>query len=79
MTIVAASAPTFATGPIVGALADKYGAEFIIMPSLLAAVPWLPLMILKGSLPAFIVFFSFASKSKAKPCTQRVTPSQMSC
>ena len=57
---VAASAPTFVTGPIVGALADKFGAEWIIAPSLIMTLPWLPLLILKKSLPGFVVFFAMS-------------------
>jgi hypothetical protein len=59
--VVAAAAPTFLTGPIVGALADKWGAEWIIAPSLVLTLPWLPLMLLTGSLPGFIIFFALAS------------------
>ena len=55
---MAASAPSFITGPIIGALADKYGAEWIMFPSFVFAAPWIPLMILKFSLPAFVVFFA---------------------
>ncbi|WVW87013.1 hypothetical protein I302_109069 [Kwoniella bestiolae CBS 10118] len=60
LVYLAAAAPTFFTGPIVGALADKYGAEFIMLPCLAFALPWLPLMILKKSLAGFIVLFALA-------------------
>ena len=61
--IVVASAPTFVTGPIVGALADKYGAEWIEAPGLFLALPWIPLLILKSTLPGFILFYAFLSES----------------
>ncbi|CAD6570457.1 MAG: hypothetical protein TREMPRED_005852 [Tremellales sp. Tagirdzhanova-0007] len=57
---LASSAPTFVTGPIVGALADNFGAEWIIAPSLIMALPWLPLLILRNSLPGFVVFFALS-------------------
>jgi DHA1 family vesicular acetylcholine transporter-like MFS transporter 3 len=60
---VAASAPTFVIGPLIGALADKVGAEWIIAPSLLATLPWFPLLLLSKSLPGFIVFFALSSES----------------
>ncbi|WWC95742.1 hypothetical protein V866_002608 [Kwoniella sp. B9012] len=60
LVYLAAAAPTFITGPIVGALADKYGSEFIMLPCLAFALPWLPLMILKKSLAGFIVLFALA-------------------
>ncbi|ORX37801.1 major facilitator superfamily domain-containing protein [Kockovaella imperatae] len=60
LVYLAASAPTFITGPIIGALADKYGAEWIMAPSLLLSAPWLPLLILKNSLPGFIVYFALS-------------------
>lgn len=59
---VAAAAPTFFCGPIVGALADKYGAEWIMLPSIILTLPWLPLMLLNNSLAGFIIFFAFASE-----------------
>jgi hypothetical protein len=59
---VAAAAPTFLTGPIVGALADKWGAEWFMASSLLFTLPWIPLMLLTGSLPGFIIFFALASE-----------------
>ncbi|WWC92718.1 uncharacterized protein L201_007677 [Kwoniella dendrophila CBS 6074] len=57
---LAAAAPTFISGPIIGALADKYGSEFIMLPCLIFALPWLPLMMLKKSLAGFIVLFALA-------------------
>ena len=57
---VAASVPLFVTGPVIGALADKYGAEWIMAPSLLLTAPWLALLILDKSLPGFVVFFSLS-------------------
>ena len=57
---VAAAAPTFVTGPLVGSLADKFGAEWIIAPGLLFSAPWLALMILKSSLAGFIVYFALS-------------------
>ncbi|WRT69613.1 uncharacterized protein IL334_006602 [Kwoniella shivajii] len=58
LVYLAAAAPTFVTGPLVGALADKYGAEFIMLPCLIFSLPWIPLLILKRSLPGFIVLFA---------------------
>nr|XP_018260404.1 uncharacterized protein I303_07322 [Kwoniella dejecticola CBS 10117]OBR82562.1 hypothetical protein I303_07322 [Kwoniella dejecticola CBS 10117] len=60
LVYLAAAAPTFVSGPIIGALADKYGAEFIMLPCMIFALPWLPLMILKKSLGGFIVLFALA-------------------
>lgn len=60
---VAACAPTFITGPLVGALADKFGSEWIITPFLLVSLPWFPLLILKNSLPGFIVYFAMIRAS----------------
>lgn len=57
---MAAAAPTFFCGPIVGALADKYGAEWLMLPAMVLTLPWLPLMLLKKSLGAFIVFFALS-------------------
>ncbi|AAW46370.2 hypothetical protein CNK02920 [Cryptococcus deneoformans JEC21] len=57
---LAAAAPTFFCGPIVGALADKYGAEWLMLPAMVLTLPWLPLLLLKKSLSAFIVFFAFS-------------------
>lgn len=58
---MAACAPTFVTGPIVGALADKYGAEWIITPCLLFSTLWFPFLILTGSLAGFVMFFALAT------------------
>lgn len=55
---LAAAAPAFFGGPIAGWLADKYGGEWLILPSVILCLPWLPLMILTVSLPAFVVFFA---------------------
>nr|XP_019009454.1 uncharacterized protein I206_06103 [Kwoniella pini CBS 10737]OCF48235.1 hypothetical protein I206_06103 [Kwoniella pini CBS 10737] len=60
LVYLAAAAPTFVSGPIIGALADKYGAEFIMLPCLIFALPWLPLMILNQSLAGFIVLFALS-------------------
>ncbi|KGB77925.2 hypothetical protein CNBG_4012 [Cryptococcus deuterogattii R265] len=60
LVYLAAAAPTFFCGPIVGALADKYGAEWIMLPSIILTLPWLPLMLLNKSLAGFIVFFALA-------------------
>ncbi|OCF34316.1 hypothetical protein I316_03830 [Kwoniella heveanensis BCC8398] len=60
LVYLAAAAPTFFAGPVIGALADKYGSEWIILPSLTLALPWLPLMGLKSSLAGFMVFFALA-------------------
>ncbi|TYJ55603.1 hypothetical protein B9479_003753 [Cryptococcus floricola] len=55
---LAAAAPTFVSGPIIGALSDRFGAEFIILPCTILVLPWLPLMLLSSSLPGFIIFFA---------------------
>ncbi|WVQ95955.1 hypothetical protein IAU59_003054 [Kwoniella sp. CBS 9459] len=60
LVYLAAAAPTFVAGPVIGALADKYGSEWIIFPALVLALPWLPLMGLKSSLAGFMVFFALA-------------------
>ncbi|OXG80543.1 hypothetical protein C348_03667 [Cryptococcus neoformans Gb118] len=61
LVYLAAAAPTFFCGPIVGALADKYGAEWIMLPSIILTLPWLPLMLLNKSLAGFIIFFALAN------------------
>lgn len=55
---LAAAAPAFFCGPISGYLADKLGPEVVLIPILLLVLPWMPLMILKVSLPGFMVFFA---------------------
>lgn len=57
---LAASAPCFFVGPIAGHLADKYGPEMVVVPTILFCLPWIPLLILKTSLPGFIVYFAFS-------------------
>ena len=59
---LAAAAPTFVSGPLIGALADKYGSEWFIAPFLIASMPFLPLLILDYNLAGFIVYFAFVSK-----------------
>ncbi|WVQ75008.1 hypothetical protein IAR50_004616 [Cryptococcus sp. DSM 104548] len=61
LVYLAAAAPTFFCGPVVGALADKYGAEWFMVPSMILTLPWLPLLLLKKSLAGFIVFFAFVN------------------
>ncbi|WVQ82530.1 hypothetical protein IAT38_004659 [Cryptococcus sp. DSM 104549] len=58
---LAAAAPTFFCGPIIGALADKYGSEWILLPSMIMILPWLPLLLLSKSLAGFIVIFALAN------------------
>ncbi|WVO13858.1 hypothetical protein L204_101481 [Cryptococcus depauperatus] len=58
---LAAAAPTFFTGPIIGALADKYGSEFLMFPCVILTLPFMPLLLLKKSLAGFIVTFAFAT------------------
>ncbi|KAK8849598.1 hypothetical protein IAR55_004933 [Kwoniella newhampshirensis] len=60
LVYLAAAIPTFISGPVVGAMADKWGAEYIILPTIIMGLPWLPLMILRKSLPGFVVFFAIA-------------------
>ncbi|WVR08153.1 hypothetical protein IAU60_005199 [Kwoniella sp. DSM 27419] len=60
LVYLAAAAPTFFVGPVVGAVADKYGSEWLILPALALCLPWLPLMILRTSLAGFMVFFALA-------------------
>lgn len=55
---LAAAAPAFFCGPIAGYLADVLGSEVVLVPVLLAALPWMPLMILRSSLAGFMVFFA---------------------
>ncbi|WVR08154.1 hypothetical protein IAU60_005200 [Kwoniella sp. DSM 27419] len=61
LVYLAAAAPTFFAGPVVGHIADKFGSEFIVFPCLLFSLPWIALLILDKSLPGFIVFFSIAN------------------
>ncbi|WVN87705.1 uncharacterized protein L203_102893 [Cryptococcus depauperatus CBS 7841] len=61
LVYLAAAAPAFFAGPIIGALADKYGAEFLMFPSLIFSLPFMPLLLLKKSLAGFIVTFAFAT------------------
>ncbi|RXK41833.1 hypothetical protein M231_00832 [Tremella mesenterica] len=58
---LAAAAPTFAAGPIIGHLADKYGSEWFVAPSMLLTLPWFPLLILNNSLAGFIIFFALGN------------------
>lgn len=66
-----ASIPTFLTGPLAGAAADKWGAQVVTAPCILLALPWFPSMQLKSSFAGFIIFFMLASKctlsKRAKP------------
>ncbi|EKD00126.1 hypothetical protein A1Q2_05562 [Trichosporon asahii var. asahii CBS 8904] len=55
---LAAAAPAFFCGPISGYLADRIGPEVVLIPCLILVLPWMPLMILKTSLPGFMVFFA---------------------
>lgn len=57
-----ASVPTFFTGPLVGHLADKYGAEWLAAPCLLLSLPFFPLLILKNSFAGFVIVFMLASE-----------------
>ncbi|EIW71600.1 hypothetical protein TREMEDRAFT_67860 [Tremella mesenterica DSM 1558] len=58
---LAAAAPTFAAGPIIGHVADKYGSEWFVAPSMLLTLPWFPLLILNNSLAGFIIFFALGN------------------
>ncbi|KAJ9095347.1 hypothetical protein QFC21_005713 [Naganishia friedmannii] len=55
-----AAVPTFFTGPIAGAMADKWGSEVLTIPLLVLCLPLPPLLILKQSLPGFIIILTFA-------------------
>ncbi|ODO12109.1 hypothetical protein I350_00895 [Cryptococcus amylolentus CBS 6273] len=61
LVYLAAAAPTFFAGPIVGACSDRFGAEFIMLPCMILVLPWVPLMLLTGSLPGFIIFFALVN------------------
>jgi MFS family permease len=58
---LAAAAPAFFVGPVSGWLADKYGPEKVLVPTIIFCLPWIPLLILKTSLAGFIVFFAFTN------------------
>ena len=47
-----------------GALADKYGGEWLMFPAVVLTLPFFPLMILKKSLPGFVVTFALAGESR---------------
>lgn len=79
-----ASVPTFFTGPLVGHLADKFGAEWMAAPCLLLSLPFFPLLILKASFAGFVIVFMLASELQtalrkgfisADPLLQLQTPS----
>lgn len=55
---LAAAAPAFFIGPIAGHIADKIGTEWVIAAALALCLPWLPLMTLTSSLPAFVVYMA---------------------
>lgn len=61
LVYLAAAAPTFVSGPLIGALADKYGSEWFVAPFLFASMPFLPLLILDSDLAGFIVYFAFVN------------------
>jgi len=63
MSIVIGPIPIFATGPLTGLLADKFGTEYIATPILTALVAWPILLILKSSLAGFIVYNTFYSQT----------------
>ncbi|ODO05638.1 hypothetical protein I350_04697 [Cryptococcus amylolentus CBS 6273] len=54
-----ATFPTLISGPIVGYCADRWGAEWVMLPSMLLVLPWPPLMLETGGIGAFIVYFLF--------------------
>jgi len=58
IAFLVAAAPTFASGPIAGVVADLCGTERSIVPAMLLTPPWLPIMTLKGSVAGFIISFA---------------------
>ncbi|KAL7425017.1 hypothetical protein Q5752_000704 [Cryptotrichosporon argae] len=54
---LAAAVPSLIVGPLAGTIADRLGSEAIIVPSLVASVPFIPLLLLTN-LPAYAVCFA---------------------
>lgn len=55
---LAGAAPSFFVGPIAGHIADKFGTEWVVLPTVLFCIPWLPALTSTASLAGFIVFFA---------------------
>jgi hypothetical protein len=55
---VIAAAPSFFGGPLAGHIADQVGAEWIVAPTLIYALPWVPLMTWHKDIAPFIVFYA---------------------
>ncbi|WVQ72794.1 hypothetical protein IAR50_002354 [Cryptococcus sp. DSM 104548] len=58
-----ATFPTLISGPIVGYGGDRWGAEWVMLPSILLVLPWSLLMMETASIGAFVVFFLFINLS----------------
>ncbi len=58
---LAGGVPSFFIGPLAGWASDKIGTEWVAGAILLFCAPWVPLLTLTSSLPAFIVFFACAN------------------
>ncbi|KAL1406570.1 hypothetical protein Q8F55_008276 [Vanrija albida] len=55
---LAAAAPALFVGALAGWMADMWGSEWVLIPSLFLILPWAPLLILKSSLAGFMAYFA---------------------
>ena len=56
---VAVCLPGLAAAPLAGFLGDKFGAEWVATPPLIAALPWFILLISPNRLIAYAVYYAF--------------------
>jgi nitrate/nitrite transporter NarK len=74
MALVIGAIPTFFAGPLIGIMADRFGAESVTAPCLLAMIPWPILMMLHNSLAGFIVYFTCFSTTTYRDLADTADP-----
>jgi hypothetical protein len=67
LAFIAAVVPTLISMPLTGHFADNKGAEWVSFLSLLLGIPWWGVIIMKGSLAQFLVFYAFESEILPSP------------